>query len=322
MQAQAEGQRFLLEATYITLSSNVVAAAIQEACLRGQIVATQELIKINKEMLEMLKNQVANGYANRLALTQQKAQLAQMIATLPPLLKQLAQQRDLICALAGRFPGQEPSAIFTIASLDLPRELPVSLPSRLVEQRPDVRQSEENLHAACALVGVAVANRLPNFMLTGNLGTTATQISQVFVPGNGFWTLAGALTQPIFEGGALLHKERAAMAAYRQANEQYRSTVLTALQNVADTLHALEQDGDALKAAKDAELAAKETLDLTTHQVQMGYANALAVLSAEQTYQQTVMNLVQAQANRFADTAALFQALGGGWWNRKEFVKG
>jgi len=220
--------------------------------------------------------------------------------------------------LAGKFPGQEPTATFTLSSLELPRDLPVSLPSRLVEQRPDVRQAEENLHSACALVGVAVANRLPIFPLTGNLGSTATQISQVFAPGNGFWTLAGAVTQPIFEGGTLLHKERAAREAYRQANEQYRAVVLTALQNVADTLHALEQDAAALKAAQDAALAAKKTLDLTNRQVQTGYANSLALLAAEQAYQQAEINLVQAQSNRFADTAALFQSLGGGWWNNEQ----
>jgi NodT family efflux transporter outer membrane factor (OMF) lipoprotein len=318
LKALAEQQHFLLEATDITLSANVVTAAIQEASLRGQVAATQEIIEINRKMVETLKKQVTTGYASQLPLAQQEAQLAQVVATLPPLMKQLSQQRDLICVLAGKFPGQEPTATFTLSSLELPRDLPVSLPSRLVEQRPDVRQAEENLHSACALVGVAVANRLPIFPLTGNLGSTATQISQVFAPGNGFWTLAGAVTQPIFEGGTLLHKERAAREAYRQANEQYRAVVLTALQNVADTLHALEQDAAALKAAQDAALAAKKTLDLTNRQVQTGYANSLALLAAEQAYQQAEINLVQAQSNRFADTAALFQSLGGGWWNNEQ----
>jgi NodT family efflux transporter outer membrane factor (OMF) lipoprotein len=318
--AQAEQQRFALEATFLTLSSNVVAAAIQEASLRGQIAATQQLIESNKKMLEILRKQVATGYANQIALATQETQLAQVVATMPPLLKQLAQQRDLLSALAGRFPSQEPAETFELFSLDLPRALPVSLPSRLVEQRPDVRQAEENLHSASSLVGVAVANRLPNFNLTGNVGTTALALSQLFTPGYGYWSLGAAVTQPIFEGGTLLHRERAARAAYRQADAQYRSTVLTALQNVADSLHALEQDGDALKAAQDAERAAKVSLDLTSHQVQTGYANSLALLSAEQAYQQAVISLVQAQANRFTDTAALFQALGGGWWNRQEAI--
>jgi NodT family efflux transporter outer membrane factor (OMF) lipoprotein len=320
LRAQAEEQRFALEATYITLSSNVVAAAIQEASLRGQIGATRELIDINTKMLDILRKQLATGYASGIDLAQQEAQLAQVVATLPPLLKQLAQQRDLLSALAGRLPSQEPKETFDLASLNLPRELPVSLPSSLVEQRPDVRQAEENLHSASAQVGVAVANRLPTVNLTGNIGTTATAISQLFAPGVGYWTLGAALTQPIFEGGTLLHRVRAARAAYREADEQYRGTVITALQNVADTLHALEQDGEALKAAYDAEHAAKVSLDLTSHQFQTGYANFLALLTAEQAYQQAVINLVQAQANRFSDTAALFQALGGGWWNREEEI--
>ena len=152
----------------------------------------------------------------------------------------------------------------------LPRDLPVSLPAGLVAQRPDVRQAEENLHSASALVGVAIANRLPNITLTENAGNSALAIDRVFASGTGYWSLGAAATQPIFEGGTLLHRERAARAALQQADAQYRSTVLTALRNVADTLHALEQDGDALTAARDAERAAKVALDLTTRQVQTG----------------------------------------------------
>jgi NodT family efflux transporter outer membrane factor (OMF) lipoprotein len=316
LKAQAEQQRYALEASLLTLSSNVVAAAIQEASLRRQIDVTNRIIESNTKMIEIMRKSVAAGYANRLDLAQQEAQLAQARALLPPLAKQLAQQRDLISALAGRVPSNEPSQTFDIASLDLPRSLPVSLPSRLVEQRPDVRQAEENLHAASALIGVAVANRLPNFNLTGSAGTSALELSQLFAAGGGVWALGAAAAQPLFTGGALLHKQRAAQAAYRQAEAQYRSTVLTALQNVADTLHALEQDGNALREARNAEQAAKVTLDLAAKQVQLGYANAITLLNAEQTYQQAAIGLVQAQSNRLADTAALFQALGGGWWNR------
>jgi len=157
--------------------------------------------------------------------------------------------------------------------------------------------------------------------MTSNAGAMALEAGQIFTPGTGFWTLAGSLTQPIFEGGTLLHKERAARDAYEQAAEQYRSTVLTAFQNVADSLNALEQDAKALNAASAAKDATSKTLDLTKRQLQSGQANYLAVLSAEQTYQQAVINLVQARANRYADTAALFQALGGGWWNRAELSK-
>jgi NodT family efflux transporter outer membrane factor (OMF) lipoprotein len=187
-----------------------------------------------------------------------------------------------------------------------------------VAQRPDVLQAEANLHDASAKIGIAIANRLPNIALTANAGSTAAAMDQLFTSGTGFWGIGAAATAPIFEGGTLLHQERAAKAAYIQAAEQYRSTVLTAFQNVADTLTALEQDADALKAAAAAADAAKVTLDLAQRQLQDGYAGYLALLSAEQAYQQARISLIQAQANRFADTAALFQALGGGWWHRAE----
>jgi NodT family efflux transporter outer membrane factor (OMF) lipoprotein len=321
LKAQQEQARFALAATHITLSSNVAAAAIQEASLRGQIDATRELVTINTDMLGILRKQFEKGYVSRLDVAAQEAQLAQVAATLPPLLKELAQQRDLLAALSGAFPNQDLPERFELASLQLPQELPVSLPSQLVEQRPDVRQAEENLHTASALIGVAVANRLPSFALTADAGTMALVFSKMFSGGSGFWDLGGGVTQPVFEGGTLLHRERAARAAYTQASEQYRSTVVTAFQNVADTLNALQQDAEALKTASAAKDAAAVTLDLATKQYQTGYVNYLGLLSAEQAYQQALINLVQAQANRYADTAALFQALGGGWWNRPDIPK-
>jgi NodT family efflux transporter outer membrane factor (OMF) lipoprotein len=321
LKAQQEQTRFALAATHITLSSNVVAATIQEASLRGQIDATNELIKINTDMLEILRTQFEKGYVSRLDVAAQEAQLAQVVATLPPLLKQLAQQRDLLAALSGGFPNQDLPEKFELANLQLPQDLPLSLPSQLVEQRPDVRQAEENLHSASALIGVAVANRLPSFSLTADAGSMATIFTNLFTAGTGFWDLGAGVTQPIFEGGTLLHRERAARAAYTQAAEQYRSTVLTAFQNVADTLNALQQDADALKTAVAAKDAAAVTVELTKKQYQTGYVNYLGLLSAEQSYQQALISLVQAQANRCADTAALFQALGGGWWNRPDIPK-
>ncbi len=319
LKAQEQQARFALVATHITLSSNVALAAIQEASLRGQIDSTNELIAINKKILEILRSQHAKGYATELDVAAQEAQLAQTVATLPPLLKQLAQQHDLLAVLAGGFPNQEMPK-FELASLQLPRELPLTLPSQLVEQRPDVRQAEENLHAASASIGVAHANRLPSFALTADAGTMTLIFSHMFDKG-GFWDTAAGLTQPVFDGGTLKHRELAAKAAYTQADEQYRSTVLTAFQNVADTLHAIHQDADGLKAAAAAKDAAAVTLNLTKKQLDSGYTNYLALLSAEQAYQQAVLNLVQAQSNRYADTAALFQALGGGWWNRPDLPK-
>ena len=319
--AQEQNVRFQMIATYTTLTANVAVTAIQEASVETQIDATRELIGLDTQILDILKYQLAKGYSSGLDVAAQESQLAQLAATLPPLLKQSAQFRDLLATLAGRYPSQAPAEKFELASLQLPQDLPVSLPSELVAQRPDVLQAEANLHAASAQIGIAIANRLPNIQLTANAGSTGLAIDQVFASGNGFWALGGAVTAPIFDGGMLLHLERAAKDAYVQAAEQYRSTVLNALQNVADTLVALQQDAEGVKATASAEAAAKVTLDLAQRQVQDGYAGYLALLNAQQTYQQARINLVQAQASRYADTAALFQALGGGWWHRPDLAE-
>jgi NodT family efflux transporter outer membrane factor (OMF) lipoprotein len=320
LQAQEEGARFQMIAVHTTLTSNVVLTAIQIGAVQMQIDATHELIDLNSNSLKILQYQLAKGYANRLDVAAQEAQLAQVAATLPPLLKQLAQLRDLLAVLVGRFPNQAPPDDFDFSSLQLPEDLPLSLPSALVEQRPDVRQAEENMHDASAKVGIATANRLPNIVLTANAGSSAAAMNQLFTTGTGFWSLGATLTAPIFQGGTLLHQQRAAQAAYTQASEQYRSTVLTAFQNVADTLTALEQDAEAVKTAAAAASAAAVTLDLAQKQWKSGYAGYLALLSAEQADQQARINLIQAQASRYADTAALFQALGGGWWHRTDLA--
>ena len=317
--ATTEFQRFQLEAAYLTLTSNVVAAAVQEASLRGQIAATEEIIKIQTDSLDILRKQFELGQVAGADVAAVEATLAQAQATLPPLQKQLAVQRDLVTALIGRLPSQQPPEKFELASLQLPQDLPVSLPSNLVEQRPDIQSAEAQLHAASAQIGVAVAARLPQFTLTGNAGTTANQISQLFMtPGTAFWTLAGNVAQTVFDAGTLLHKERAAVAAFDQAAAMYRSTVITAFQNVADSLHALQSDAETLKAANAAERAAFKSLEIARRQLQLGAIGYLGLLTAENTYDTALLALVQAQAARFADTAALFQALGGGWWNRTD----
>src|SRR6202045_3744333 len=317
--AATDFQRFQLEAAYLTLTSNVVAAAVQEASLRGQIAATEEIIKIETQALGILNKQFEFGQVAGADVAAVEATLAQAQATLPPLQQKLAVQRDLLTALIGRFPSHEPAEKFDLASLQLPQDLPVSLPSELVEQRPDVSAAEAQLHAASAAIGVAVAARLPQFTLTGNGGTIANQISQLFItPGTAFWTLAGNAAQTVFDAGTLLHKERAAVAAFDQAAAMYRSTVITAFQNVADALHALQSDAETLKAAYAAERAAAKSLHISRRQLQLGAIHYLALLTAENTYQTALIALVQARAARYADTAALFQALGGGWWNRED----
>jgi NodT family efflux transporter outer membrane factor (OMF) lipoprotein len=222
--------------------------------------------------------------------------------------------------LVGKLPNQEVPETFELDALRLPPELPLSLPAKIIEQRPDVRVAEAQLHAANAQVGVAVAAMLPQFSITGNAGGNADQFSWMFRSGGPFWTIVGGVTQPVFEGGTLLHTKRAADAALKQAAAQYQSTVITAYQNVADTLHASLSDADALAADVDAENSAKVTYDLTRRQMEAGYVNTLALLSAQNAYNQALLARVQAQATRYGDTIALFQALGGGWWNRKELA--
>jgi NodT family efflux transporter outer membrane factor (OMF) lipoprotein len=315
--AQKDAQRFALEATYITLASNVVAAAIQEASLRAQIRATREIIEADEKSLQILRDQFRLGFAMRIDVAAQEAALAQVRTTLPPLEKQFEQTRDLIRALAGKLPNDEDQA-FELDALQLPPEVPVSLPAKLIEQRPDVRAAEAQLHAANAQVGVAVAAMLPQFSITGQYGGNATQIPWMFRHGGPFWSLYGDVRQPVFQGGTLLHQERAAKAALRQAAAQYQSTVIAAYRNVADSLHKSLADAETLSLDLEAENSAKVTYDLTRQQMQVGYVTYLTLLAAETACQQTLLTRVQAQATRYGDTVALFQALGGGWWNRRE----
>jgi NodT family efflux transporter outer membrane factor (OMF) lipoprotein len=314
--AQQDFQRFQLEATYLTLTSNVVTAAIQEASLRGQIVATQAIIEQEAHQRSLLKSQLDLGAVAKIALLQQEATLAQTRATLPPLEKQLAQTRHLLSILAGDFPSNAPTAVFDLPSLHLPEAIPLSLPSQLVEQRPDIRAAEASLHAASAAIGVAEANRLPQLTLSADIGDAANTLGKLFSPGTGLWSLGLSALQPLFDAGKLAHQQGAAEAEYDRTVAQYRKTVLASFQDVADVLRALQSDAQALKAEDAAERAAAESLQLAHIQFKDGSTDYLVLLTAEQADQQAKITLVRAQAQRYADTAALFQALGGGWWNR------
>jgi NodT family efflux transporter outer membrane factor (OMF) lipoprotein len=316
--AQADQQRFQLEAAYLTLTTSLVTACINEASLRGQIESTRQIISLESELLGVLNRQYALGQIAQVDVLAQQAALAQAQAILPPLQKQLDQQRDAMATLLGMPPDQIIPETFQLSDIQLPAQLPVSLPAVLVNQRPDVRQAEANLHAASAQVGVAIANRLPVLNLTAQGGTQANYFADMFASGNGFWTIAASLTQPVFDGGTLLHRARAAWAALDQAKAQYRSTTLSAFQNVADQLAALQADADAFAAAANAQQAAAETLRIVHLQVSLGQVAYLGILNAQQTALQADLALIQAKAGRLADTAALFQALGGGWWNRAD----
>ena len=317
-EAQEQGSRFQYEAAYISLSSNVVVTVIEAASLRAQRDVTRRLLAIAHELTGKIERQRTIGTASELDLLAQRAAEAELAATLPPLEKQLAQTRDALAALLGVLPSELSDEPISLDELTLPGQLPVSLPSKLVEQRPDVRQAEENLHAATAQVGIAIADMLPQFDITGSLGSEAYRPSQLFQPGNGFGNIGGSLTQTLFDAGALLHKRRAADAALDQAGADYRSTVLAAFQNVADSLEAVKSDEDGLRATAEAEAAARKSWDLAKRQRDIGMINLVTLLNAEQTYQQAEIALIGARAARLSDSAGLFQALGGGWWNRAE----
>jgi NodT family efflux transporter outer membrane factor (OMF) lipoprotein len=314
-EANEDYEHYELAAAYITLTSNVVTAAVQEASLRAQIAATQQIIDIEADELKVLREQLSLGGVAGGAVLAQEATLAQARTSLPPLQKQLDQTRNQLAALAGRLPSEDIGATFELSQLTLPRELPLSLPSKLVEQRPDIRAADAQLHQASAEVGVALANEFPQVSITGSFGNVGSPAGALLNPGVGIWSIGGSVAQTIFDGATLLHKERAAVAAFDQAAAQYKSTVIGAFQDVANAIRALQADADSLAAAAAAEDAANKSLALSREQYQVGAIPYTALLTAEQLAQQAAVTRAQAQAARYADTAALFQALGGGWWN-------
>ena len=309
-------QRFELEAAYLTLATNIVTTAISEASIREQIAATQELIQLQQTQLNITRQQFELGALSQTDVLTQESNLAQIIATLPSLEKNLAQTRHALAVLVGDLPSYQGRPEFYLSELDLPTELPVSLPSALVQQRPDIRASEALLHQASAKIGVATANLLPQISINGNYGWQSNFLNNLFSPQNVIWNLTGQVLQPLFHGGALLAQRRAAISAFMQARAQYQQTVLVAFQNVADILRALEYDAQSLKIQLDAERTAKKVFELNEQKYRLGAINYIVLLNANRDYQRALINRIQAQALRLGDTALLFQALGGGWWNR------
>lgn len=316
LRAQEDATRFEREAAYIALTTNVVAAALQEASLNAAIAATTSAIDANRKALAILRDQQRLGAVMALDVAQQESALASAETALPPLVKQREQTHDLLRALIGTTPDDPVDVRFDLDDFHSPRELPVSVPAQLLEQRPDVRAAEAAVHAASAQLGQAVAARLPQFSITAAYGGAASDVGQLFATGGPFWNVIGNVTQTVFDGGTLRHRQRAAEQQLIAARAQYRAAVINAFQNVADTLQAIRADADACDAAIRAEHAARVVRDVTADQVRTGLAPYQALLSAEATWQQTVVNLVQARTNRFGDAAALYLALGGGWWNR------
>lgn len=318
--AQVDYQQFQLIAAYLTLTSNIVITSVNAASFQAQLDATKSLLTLQEDQLRVLQNQYRLGAISMADVLSQQTLVSQTRATIPNLQKSLSQNLHALSALVGAYPDR-PMPILRLSQLHLPTHLPVSLPSELVRQRPDVRASEALLHAASAQIGVATANLLPQFNLTGAYGWQSSTPSGLFATKTNAWSYGMQITQPIFQGGALFAQRRAAIAAYDQSFAQYKQTVLQAFQNVADTLRALDTDARALRDLKDAELAAARNLRLSKDQYRLGGVSYLTLLNAQQQYQQTVINRIQTQASRYNDTATLFQALGGGWWHKPWCVK-
>lgn len=320
LKAQVDYQQFQVIAAYLTLTSNIVTTSVAIASYQAQIDATFDLIKAEQGLLDILNKQYRLGAVSQENVLTQQTLFEQTKATLPPLQKNLSQAKHALSTLVGVFP-EAPLPIIKLDHLKLPIELPVSLPSNLVRQRPDVRASEALLHEACAQIGVATANLFPQFTITANEGWLNTSFANLFTKRHEVWALTGQVVQPLFHGGALFAQRRAAIAAYQQTAAQYKQTVLQAFQNVADVLRGLEVDARTLQAQIKAENAARDALNLTLKQYRLGGVSYINLLNAQQQYQQTRISRIQAQAVRYSDTAALFQALGGGWWHKPWCVK-
>jgi NodT family efflux transporter outer membrane factor (OMF) lipoprotein len=314
LQALVDYQGYQLEGARLTLAANIVTAAIREAALRAQIDATRQTLAAEEESVRRVQRQYELGGVGRLDVVAVRSQAAQTAAAIPPLESQLAQVRHQLAVLTGHIPSEASIPRFDLDSLKLPEEIPVRVPSEFVRQRPDIRASEALLHQASAQIGVATANLYPQITLTGSLSGESSQLHNLFA-GPALWSIGAGLLQPIFRGGQLQAERRAAIDAFDAAKAQYEQTVLQAFGNVADALRVLEEDARTLKAQVEAEALARERLDLTTKQWELGGTSYLALLDAQRQHALARAALVNVQGTRYADTAALFQALGGGWWD-------
>jgi NodT family efflux transporter outer membrane factor (OMF) lipoprotein len=315
--AKVDYQRYQYEAAYLTLTSNIVTTAIREAMLRAQMESTKEMIAAEEKQLEVVNNQFILGAGLKASVLLQQSELSSTKASLPELEKELSITRHALSVLTGQYPTDNKLPVFTIESLTLPQELPVSIPSSLVRQRPDIQASEALLHQACAAVGVATANLYPQITIGAGYGTQAIGTDLLFAGQSTVWNIGASLLQPLFHAGQLTAKRRSAIAAYDQASSIYKQTVLNAFSNVADTLRALETDARVLKYYQESASAARQNLDLTIKQFELGAVNYITLLISQIGYNKAQMEMINAQARRYSNTAALFQSLGGGWWNRE-----
>jgi len=309
--AEADYQRYQLETARLLLATNVITTAITQAQLAAQLQASEQILSAQEEQLDITRKRLSLGVGSQNEVLALQTVVEQSRANIPQLHSSLEQTHHLLAVLVGLAPGSSDIPSFVLADFTLPAHLPVVIPSELVRQRPDIQASEALLQAANAQYGAAIAKRYPQINLSADIGSQALTASSLFGAGTLVWGVAGQLAQPLFHKG-ILAESRAAKAGFDAAEANYRQTVLHAFQNVADVLRALEHDASTLAAQAAANNAAQESLGLAKQGYNFGTANYLEVLSAEQQVQLNALNLVTAQSRRLIDTAALYQAMGGG----------
>ena len=322
LRAQVDVQCYTLAAARVSLTANVVNTAIARAGYRAELAATEQLVRSLEEQVAIAEVQVRAGIANATTLLSLRTQLANTQALLPPLRQRRDQADNLLATLIGRAPADVAPVELDLAKLVLPRELPVSLPSQLVRQRPDILIAEAALHASSAQIGVATAAMLPSFTISGSAGWQGTTLSSLIGKNNLFWSIGGNVLAPLFHGGTLNNQRKAAIEAYRQSLASYHDTVLRALADVATTLEALQHDAEALDARQRALADATSSSQLVATNYRAGTAGYLDLLVANAQLRQAQITAIEAAAQRLQDTVSLFVALGGGWWSVRHDVCG
>ena len=316
-QALADFQRNELAAAYLTLTGSIVNEVLTIASTRLQITTTEELIASDRKNLALSQRAFDVGIVPRSDVLTADSQLAADLTQLPSLHKQLDQAYDALAVLSGRAPSEWQVQPFDIDQFTPPRDIPVSLPARLVRQRPDVLAAEMQLHAASAAIGVAVAQQFPDISLSASISREALRAADLFHQFDTLWAAGGTLTQPIFKGGALRAQVRAARDAFKAEAATYQAVVLDALGQVADDLWALQYDAQILSVDRHSMDVAFEALKLQQQSYSVGTTTVLNLIVAERTYAQARLSYVSARVQQFTDSASLLTALGGGWWNDK-----
>lgn len=321
LESQINYEQFQLQAARMTLAANIVTAAVREASLREQIRATDAIIEDSRKQLSMIEKQFELGAVAQSVVLTQRSELAQARTALPELHRQMQQNRHLLAVLVGELPSESKLSSgnklpeFRLADMSLPRTLPLSLPSDLVRQRPDILASEALLHQANANVGLATANLYPRITISASYGSESRTAANLFRTGSTVWDAGTGLVQPLFHGGELRARKRGTEAALAQADANYRGVVLAAFKDVADTLLALQADAQGLQLQREAEQVAKASYELSREQYTAGAVSYLEMLTASQAYHRAAAARAVAEGTRLADSAALVHALGGGWWN-------